>query len=44
MLLAESRKRRRAPAELLSDLIEAVLTDNLVDAVLDEQTDRKGRY
>jgi len=44
MLLAEARKRRREPAELLADLIEAVLTDNLVDAVLDDASERKGRY
>lgn len=45
MLIAEARKRRREPAELLADLIEAVLTDNLVDAVLDDDTpERKGRY
>lgn len=35
-LEVEARRRNRQPAELLSDIIEAVLGDNLIDAVLDE--------
>lgn len=34
-LQAEAVRRKRDPAELLSDIIEAVLTDNLVNAVLE---------
>lgn len=45
MLIAEAKKRRREPAELLADLIEKVLTDDLVDAVLDDDApERKGQY
>lgn len=34
-LLAEAKKRARDPAELLADVIEAVITDNLFTAVLE---------
>lgn len=36
MLTAHAERRRKGPAELLSDLIEAVLNDDLVNAVLDD--------
>lgn len=35
-LEAAAKARRRPPAELLSDVIETVITDNLFDAVLDD--------
>lgn len=35
-LRAEARKRRRRPVDLFADLVESVLEDDLVAAVLDE--------
>lgn len=36
-LTAAAQKRNVPPVELLADIIEAVLNDNLIDAVLDDQ-------
>jgi len=35
-LHCHARRLKRRPIDLLADLIERVLTENLVDAVLDE--------
>lgn len=35
-LIGEAARLRREPVDLLADIIERVLTDNLVGAVLDE--------
>jgi hypothetical protein len=34
-LLAEAKRRKRDPADLLADVIEAVIADNLFAAVLE---------
>lgn len=36
VLIRHAGKRNRAPVELLADIIEAVLGDDIVDAVLDD--------
>lgn len=41
VLLRRAAQRKRAPVELLAAIIEAVLMEDLVDAVLDDGHDRK---
>jgi hypothetical protein len=36
VLLEHAAKRQREPAELLADVVETVLQDDLIDAVLDD--------
>jgi hypothetical protein len=37
MLLVHAKARQRDPCELLADLVEIILSEDLVDAILDDQ-------